>query len=75
MNNYDLKQVDDLTFKCDISYINPEIADIFEAWLTDNFKEDDDFYIACGSYGTHAYTIYIIFKNESAAIAFKLRWG
>ena len=77
MNNYDytLTQIDNISFKCDISYPDSMMADIFEEWLLENFNEDDDFCIASGSYGTHAYTIYIIFQSESGATAFKLRWG
>lgn len=71
---YDLYQVDDLTFRYDMSYAGAA-SNMIDDWLCENFEEGIDFQFGESLYGTHAYTSYIIFYHVESAVAFKLRWA
>jgi len=69
---YELYQIDDLSFRYDMAFGR---RDFIDAWLNENFIEGDDFHFGETAFGTHAFTIYIIFHNIENAVAFKLRWA
>lgn len=69
---YELYQIDNLTFRYDMSFSG---IDILDEWLNENFEEGEDYHFGETSFGTHAYTVYIIFHSIENAVAFKLRWA
>lgn len=69
---YTLYQIDELTFKYDMSLSDIDIIDV---WLNEYFIEGKDFIFGETLYGTHAYTVNVIFYNTEDAVAFKIRWA
>ena len=69
---YELYQISDLSFRYDMAM---DGRDIIDDWLTENLYEGDDYHYGETSFGTHAFTVHIVFHNIEHAVAFKLRWA
>lgn len=69
---YELHQLTDFGFRYDMAM---DGRDIIDDWLNENFEEGVEFYFGETSFGTHAFTVHVIFRDIESAVAFKLRWA